>query len=70
MTTKTRHNDENLVKPQTENVVRLAAFTKEATFYRVGTETEVRYQALIVEFTAKVANDILAVAAQDAIETN
>lgn len=52
------------------NVVRLAAYTKEATYYPVGSETEVRLQALVVSETARVANDVARTAHYDAFETN
>lgn len=58
------------VNQQTRNVVRLAQYTKEATYYPVGSETEVRLQALVVSETARVANDTAKIAHLDTVEVN
>lgn len=68
MSTNTDHRD-SLFKNDEIAQNRLAAYTAERDFYPAGSVQYVKWDTLVTEFTAKVANGALAIAAQDAIET-
>jgi hypothetical protein len=69
MSTKTDHHD-SLVKNDAIAIERLAAYTAERDFFTAGSVAFDRWDTLVTEFTAKVANGTLAIAAQTAIEVN
>lgn len=67
MSTFTDHND-SLASNNEIATERLAAYTKEKGFYPAGSVPFLRWEGLETEFTTKVANGVLAIAAQTAIE--
>jgi hypothetical protein len=67
MSTFTDHND-SLSKNNEIASNRLAAYTLEKGFYPAGSVPFLRWEGLETEFTTKVANGVLAIAAQTAIE--
>jgi hypothetical protein len=69
MSVKTNHL-ESLIKNDAIAVERLAALTRERDLYPNPSVQYTKWDALVVEFTAKTANGTLAVAAQTAIEVN
>ncbi len=68
MSTFTDHND-SLTSNNAIATERLAAYTRERDFYKSGSVPFVRWDTLVTEFTTKVANGVLAIAAQTAIES-
>jgi hypothetical protein len=67
MSTFTDHND-SLSKNNEIATERLASYTKEKGFTSAGSVAFTRWETLETEFTTKVANGVLAIAAQTAIE--
>lgn len=68
MSTFTDHRD-SLVQNDAIAQERLAAYTRERDFYPNPSVQYDKWNALVTEFTTKVANGALAIAAQDGIET-